>query len=294
MLALALLIQNCGSHRCWWRRAAAPAPATRIESQSNHEHRTDSNDDAFSNSQCQHLGAARHAFSLRGAARRHRGARSRPLNFAGFRPNVSRQCPVSPRLVIIVHFGLNKLPSSATSGAVMPLPDQQANGQPTASRERAAEISAVERDVIEHFVEISRALGQPRSFAEIYGLLFISPHPLAMDDLCERLEISKGSVSQGLKFLRDIGAVNEVEIEEDRRTHYEAVAELRHLAGRFLRDQIGPRLAGSEDRLKRLATAMTTLPVAERAHVNSRVTMLQSWNKNTRRVLPLAIKLLGE
>jgi HTH-type transcriptional regulator, glycine betaine synthesis regulator len=176
----------------------------------------------------------------------------------------------------------------------MPLPDKQVKGQPDASRARSAAFSDVERDVIEHFVEISRALGQPRSFAEIYGLLFISPQPLAMDDLCDRLDISKGSVSQGLKFLRDIGAVNEVEIAEDRRTHYEAVAELRHLAGRFLRDQIGPRLAGSEERLKRLATAMSGLPAGERAHVNSRVTMLQSWNKNTRRVLPLAIKLLGE
>ena len=176
----------------------------------------------------------------------------------------------------------------------MSTPDQQTAGQPDAFRARAVGTSEVEREVIAHFVEISRALGQPRSFAEIYGLLFISPEPLAMDDLCERLDISKGSVSQGLKFLRDIGAVNEVEIKDDRRTHYEAVAELRHLAGRFLRDQIGPRLAGSEERLKRLATATNNLPAAERAHVNSRVTMLQSWNKNTRRVLPLAIKLLGE
>ena len=44
----------------------------------------------------------------------------------------------------------------------------------------------------------------------------------------------------------------------------------------------------------RLSSAMNNLPAAERTHVHSRVTMLQSWNKNTRRVLPLAIKLLGE
>jgi DNA-binding transcriptional regulator GbsR (MarR family) len=176
---------------------------------------------------------------------------------------------------------------------VMPVSAQPAVEQSAAARARSAALSDVERDVIAHFVEISRALGQPRSFAEIYGLLFISPHPLAMDDLCARLEISKGSVSQGLKFLREIGAVKEVEIEDDRRTHYQAVAELRQLAGRFLRDQIGPRLAGSEDRLKRLASATDRLSTAQREHVTSRVIMLQSWNKNTRRVLPLAIKLLG-
>ena len=157
----------------------------------------------------------------------------------------------------------------------------------------AAGLTPVQREVIDHFVEISRALGQPRSYAEIYGLLFISPLPLSMDDLCERLRISKGSASQGLKFLRDIGAVRPVDLDDHRRTHYEAVAELRRLAGRFLRDQIGPRLAGSDARLGRLADASGRLAEGERRHVAARVTMLRSWNQNMRRLLPLAVKLLG-
>ena len=175
----------------------------------------------------------------------------------------------------------------------MPASSQQDKSASGAVEAIAPGFSDIEREVIAHFVEISRALGQPRSFAEIYGLLFISPQPLAMDDLCARLQISKGSVSQGLKFLRDIGAVREIGVAGDRRTHYVAVAELRKLAGRFLRDQIGPRLAGSEVRLKKLESAAGAVNGTHKAHANSRVTMLQSWNKNTRRILPLAIKLLG-
>jgi DNA-binding transcriptional regulator GbsR (MarR family) len=154
-------------------------------------------------------------------------------------------------------------------------------------------LTAFERDVIEHFVEISRALGQPRSLAEIYGLLFISPSPLAMDDLIARLKISKGSASQGLRFLRDIGAVRAVELNGDRRVHYEAVAELRRLAGKFLGDQLAPRLAGNEQRLTRLAGRIAELPASHREHARARLTMLQSWHRNTRRILPLVIKLLG-
>ena len=177
-------------------------------------------------------------------------------------------------------------------GAVMPMLDEQTSetGAPTIGSGQRAEL---EREVIQHFVEISRALGQPRSFAEIYGLLFISPEPLAMDDLCARLQMSKGSASQGLKFLREIGAVKVIEKNGDRRTHYEAVAELRRLAGRFLRDQIGPQLAGSEARLDRMATAVGGVTDAGRGHTAARITMLRSWNKNTRRLLPLVIKLLG-
>lgn len=175
----------------------------------------------------------------------------------------------------------------------MPTSNQEADGQSVVANGHANGISSVEREVIAHFVEISRVLGQPRSYAEIYGLLFISPRPLAMDDLCERLQISKGSASQGLKFLREIGAVRLIEIRDDRRTHYEAVAELRRLAGKFLRDQIAPQVAGSDERLARLEGGMGKLPAQQRAHVESRVTMLRSWNKNTRRVLPLVVKLLG-
>ncbi|MBE0541125.1 MAG: MarR family transcriptional regulator [Verrucomicrobia bacterium] len=153
--------------------------------------------------------------------------------------------------------------------------------------------AALEREVIQRFVDITRTLGQPRSLAEIYGLLFISPRPLAMDELIERLQISKGSVSQGLRYLRELGAVRPVELPGDRRTHYEAVAELRQIAGKFLRDQLGPRLAGGDQQLQRLQAMTESVPASDRAHVCQRVEMLRSWERNVRRVLPLVERLLN-
>ena len=69
----------------------------------------------------------------------------------------------------------------------------------------------IERQVVSLFADGVRVAGLPRSVGEIYGLLFVSAEPLAMDDLVVRLNISKGSVSQGLKFLRTLGAIREVE-----------------------------------------------------------------------------------
>ncbi len=162
-----------------------------------------------------------------------------------------------------------------------------------ATPNHSTKLSLLEIEIIDFFVQLSALLGQPRSFAEIYGLLFISPRPLAMDDLIERLELSKGSASQGLKFLREFGAVREVEIAGDRRTHYEAVAELRNLATRFMRDQISPRLESGQARLDRIAVLAKQLPAAERARVGSRVTMLQSWGKRGNKFLPLVVKIMG-
>ncbi len=157
----------------------------------------------------------------------------------------------------------------------------------------AAQLSPLETEIIDFFVQLSRLLGQPRSLAEIYGLLFISNRPLAMDELIGRLQLSKGSASQGLRFLQNIGAVRMVYVAGERRAYYEAVAELRNLATRFLRDQIVPHLDNGQQRLERIAGMVRQLPCGERARINGRVRMLQSWGRKTRRFLPMVVKILG-
>jgi DNA-binding transcriptional ArsR family regulator len=63
------------------------------------------------------------------------------------------------------------------------------------------------RECIELFAEVVYALGLPKSVGQIYGLLYASPAPLSFSDIVERLDISKGSASQGLQLLRTLGAI---------------------------------------------------------------------------------------
>jgi DNA-binding transcriptional regulator GbsR (MarR family) len=154
-------------------------------------------------------------------------------------------------------------------------------------------LDRVEIESINLFVQFSRALGQPRSYAEIYGLLFVSPKPLAMDTLIERLSLSKGSASQGLKYLEDLGAVRTVYLAGERRAHYEAVAELRKLAGRFLSQQIMPHFHDSSARLDRMAAHSQKLLGERRKYISARVKLLRSWERNVRRVAPFVLKMLG-
>jgi DNA-binding transcriptional regulator GbsR (MarR family) len=161
-----------------------------------------------------------------------------------------------------------------------------------APQRSAARLSPLETEVIDLFVQLSRAIGQPKSLGEIYGLLFISAQPMAMDDLIERIQLSKGSASQGLKFLHSVGAVKMIYVAGDRRTHYQAVAELRNLLARFLRDHILPQLDGGQERLKRIAATARQLPAEEHSRVNARISMLQSWERKGRRFLPLVVKMM--
>lgn len=96
-----------------------------------------------------------------------------------------------------------------------------------------------------------------------------------------------------MRYLLDLGAARTVYVGGDRRVHYEAVAELRNLAGRFMRQQILSSFEDSETRLARIAAEAQKLSGEQRAHAVARVRMLQSWDKNVKRILPLALKLLG-
>jgi DNA-binding transcriptional regulator GbsR (MarR family) len=156
------------------------------------------------------------------------------------------------------------------------------------SRLRPAEVGAIHL-----FTRFAAILGQPRSVAEIYGLLFMSEKPLPMDALIERLDMSKGSGSQGLKYLQDLGAVRTVYVAGDRRTHYEVVAELRKLAGRFLNQQIQTHFENSEALLNGIASQVDTLPDEQRKHVLGRIELLRRWERSGKRVLPLVLTMLG-
>ncbi len=175
----------------------------------------------------------------------------------------------------------------------MPLVEPKSSPHGLATESRSEGLHPLEVEVVDIFVQLSRVLGQAPSLGEIYGLLFISARPLAMDDLMERLRLSKGSASQGLKLLRNLGAVRPVYRAGDRRVHYEAVAQLRHLAGSFLREQIEPHVGNGVERLGRLTALLKDLPPEQREHATERINILRSWSKNAGRVLPLVLRLLG-
>jgi DNA-binding transcriptional regulator GbsR (MarR family) len=163
-----------------------------------------------------------------------------------------------------------------SSGILAPVKRNPIETVDTPEGARPARLNPVEVEIIHLFVQLSRALGQPPSVAEIYGLLFVSPKPLPQDDFPERLNLSKGSASQGLRYLLDLGAVRTVYVAGDRRVHYEAVAELRNLVNRFLRQQVLTYFDDSEDRLDRIQAGARELPGAEREFALGRIRMLKS------------------
>jgi DNA-binding transcriptional regulator GbsR (MarR family) len=152
---------------------------------------------------------------------------------------------------------------------------------------RAPDAVAFDMALVDFFVRGAELLGAPRSVAAIYGIIFASPEPLCFADIEARLDISKGSVSQGLRVLREIGAVKAVEGNGNRRDYFAPDLELRKLVVRFIDDRLQRHLTDGNERLKQLGRAVPDFGAQNDATVRERLKQLKNWHNKTRAVLPV-------
>jgi DNA-binding transcriptional regulator GbsR (MarR family) len=117
-------------------------------------------------------------------------------------------------------------------------------------------LSKTRREMIEASGRLCQLLGLPRSTGQIFGLLYLSPIPLSLDDMSRLLGISKGSASLGTRQLASWGAVRQVWVPGDRRDHFEAVADFGQLLRVSFTDFLKPRLASSQTRLESMAASL--------------------------------------
>jgi DNA-binding transcriptional regulator GbsR (MarR family) len=156
----------------------------------------------------------------------------------------------------------------------------------------STQLSPLEAEVINLFLQIARILALPKSIAEIYGLLFISTNPMPMDELVRKLNLSKGSASQGLRVLKNLRAVRVVYVPQDRRDHYEAETELRLLLDGLVREKLLPEVSSSYGRLEHIEKILSALPAGQRSLLSSRIGKLRSWEKAGRELIPTLSGLL--
>lgn len=74
---------------------------------------------------------------------------------------------------------------------------------------------------IERMAQLLESDGFARTAGRIFGLLLLTPGPLSQEELAERLQVSRGSVSQETRSLEKIGAIERVSRPGDRRAFYE-------------------------------------------------------------------------
>ena len=196
----------------------------------------------------------------------------------------------------------------------------------TPSLPSASSLAPFESELVAVFADLVVLLGLPKSMGEIYGFIFASAEPPTFADIEHKLGLSKGSVSQGLRALRELGAVREADRQNDgasedramepgiqrvgqkatveegrkaepaRATRWVATTELRQLIGTLLRERLTPYLERQDHRMQNAETALkdasVLLPAKNYKALKSRLEKLQTWQSRARAVLPVLGKML--
>ena len=152
-----------------------------------------------------------------------------------------------------------------------------------------------ESAVIDLFLNASNSFGLPKSYGQIYGLLFCRDESLSMDEVMDLLQISKGSASQGLRALRQLGAVSSTFAPGDRKERFVAEIRLRKLVSGFLREQADPHLDKGVARLKLIEGLLEGSGSKDsRIRGARRQEILSGWHRQMSRLLPWVKMIVGK
>src|SRR6266704_4104117 len=136
---------------------------------------------------------------------------------------------------------------------------------------KTAKLSLTERleHVEDQFVDLwdtmANLWGVSPTMARIHGMLYITGSALSMDDIMDRLAISRGNVSMNLSKLVEWGLVRRVHKRGDRREYYESLSDVWEMftlvAAQRKRREIDPVLAT----LRRCRRELTREALGEQA-----------------------------
>jgi DNA-binding transcriptional regulator GbsR (MarR family) len=149
-----------------------------------------------------------------------------------------------------------------------------------------------ENEIIALFTSMASMFGFRKSVGTIYGYMFCQEKPLNLEAIMVHLSMSKGTVSQGLTFLRKVGAVRLAFVPGDRKEHFIPEISLKKLVAGFLRDQVDPHLVGGEDRLANLEQIVSGIDGEVPEIIEERMKRLRSWQRQAKMLLPIVQKFL--
>lgn len=152
--------------------------------------------------------------------------------------------------------------------------------------------------MVEVTARLCQRLGMPRSTGQIFGLLYLSPHPMSLDEIAEALELSKASISTGTRQLIGWHAIRQVWIPGERKDHFEVQADLAEILRANYLGFFRPKLDASRRKLSALQELLDadlksgSLSSADHAVCLERLTALSRMQSRIQKLLPLAEKLL--
>jgi len=154
---------------------------------------------------------------------------------------------------------------------------------------RVVASSNPEDSILNLCVKLCSILGLPKSIGLIYGAVFVSARPMEAGQICRKLKISRGSVSQGLKFLKELGAIRSEGSNGNRAEHFVAEDHLRKAVETFVTKKIAPAFDELGEEVVRLEKDPNlNLP----QELREKLETIRRWHSHGQLLLPLVTGFL--
>src|ERR1700740_2395133 len=89
-----------------------------------------------------------------------------------------------------------------------------------------APLTKIQREYILHWGEMGTRWGINRTVAQIHALLYLSPKPMAAEEIAKPLNVARSNVSTSIRELETWGLVRPVHVLGGRREHYESLKDV--------------------------------------------------------------------
>lgn len=121
-------------------------------------------------------------------------------------------------------------------------------------------IEEVRKKFVEFAGNLGVGFGLSSIATQLYGLLYISPEPLSLDDMAEQLHVSKGSVSVNIRVLQEWRAVKKVLRMGSRKDYYEADMDVFKIVANRLKFGLKRRLDELNEGIENLENILNETP----------------------------------
>ncbi len=125
------------------------------------------------------------------------------------------------------------------------------------------QLEEVKESIVEAMGRITSFWGFSKIMGQLYGLLYLSPNPLTLDEMADSISVSKGNISINIRALERWNMVRTVWVKGDRKDYYEAETDFWKIVRGVLRErekkEFDQALSSVSNNLKKAEEAHKTL-----------------------------------
>jgi DNA-binding transcriptional regulator GbsR (MarR family) len=146
------------------------------------------------------------------------------------------------------------------------------------------ELQAAKENFIQGMSRIGSFWGFPKAMGAIYGVIYLSPDLVGLDELVEQAGVSKGAVSTNVRTLERLGMVHKKMKFGDRKDYYTAEADMWKIVRGVLKErektEFGLALDTVGESLQIVKTASEPIDPELNAFYKERMEGMQSFFKS--------------